>query len=1749
MAEDKKDNINQEYNNATTGLNSDQTLNQIPKGKLTYALNAVVENFDSNSVNYQNEPGNELCLSFPTGYILIGTHFINEQDKHIFFLTNPITGMSEIGYMINNDCVYRFLLESPCLGWDEQFPIPKIVHRITNCSTELFWPDNIGRRYLDIDNPPYALIAGSLLCDPVYSTTEIDCNQLKVQPSFSTPGIIVDKVVTGGNLISGTYQFAAQYADAVGNPYTAYYGVTNPTPIADPDFTTVNFNYPVGKSIAVSISNLDVTGQFQYFNLAVIKTVNAITSVELVGTFFIDGETQQITYTGQNETQIRLSINDIFEKFPFYELADDITTAQDILIWKGLTSIDRINYQSIASKIQLQWQTYKIPNDETYADEVNATNLRGYLRDEVYPFELVFELSNGKETDGFHIPGRAITTEESLLPDIPETDPDFVGTPTTIVGGVGYSPYWKIYNTAKVLGDATGDNIGNATPHKYGDFAYWGSTEEYPCNKDIWGELAGQKIRHHKFPDVLVSPINESATASPLVMQDNAVYPIGVRIDIDKLKVIIAQSSLTDSQKAEIVGFKIIRGDRGTNKSIIAKGLLRNIGKYTREEQEYYYPNYPYNDLNEDPFLNKTNNAWTQLCESYVIDVQAFGPDGYAEIEYTSCENNKSKTEKLTTLGIHDICGITKPVIVSGTATSAYADYDVWRIASTGTALQACGGFGVSWTDQFGEPQYEWVEGWPTNSDYRIKVKKDTEPLCTSSCQHCGKTIDPKPNENVRPGSNCQDPQPLLPIDDESNLSLSYRQIFNSPETSFGQPFLGNILKLENVMYGGGKAHFVEVKDNAKYKLLTEEAQQDALMASEKLGDYTNPFNATAMFTAYQAYLTIYINGITRKNYAYSFNSIASYDYNVPIENGLGIKQRNLELKRYLIPGVQSVGDDKNINNYNRESSVYLKTDEDVTPLPYPSTSPEMSIIGVVDTSRFTISSIGNCATPGLEEDISVVSYYGSIKNEIINQWGQIYSYETVHTGFEKPINELSQGTYTIFGGDTFIGRFAFKTKLPFFIDNRVGAPDDSDIFYDEIGNIAYPKYWHSARSILNDYYAHDEAMGVLYNIISAKAHNFDCPNDQGDPPDSWVTPIVVTNNPNRTYYDGYFYLFAYGVPSFYCESSYNLDLRQAFNNREGDFWPHVSNHIPDDWVQESFVSILNDNTYNYNTTYSKQNKENSFTHLPADWTGDECYTNYPFRAIYSDVQNIDSDNRVNSWLTYRALSYFDFPQNYGALISLDGIENRTILARFSNKTLLYNNLLTIDTSNPQAAYVGSPVLFKGAPPIDFAETDLGYMGTQNKMLLKIPQGQISIDAKRGQVFLIQGTKVEDLSGFGSGLNRFFTDHLAFELLRFFPEVDTDNNFIGAGLHGVFDSKYDRVLITKLDYLPLSSDIKYDSETKEFYIEKLTAGHPCLIRGTAVVDGTPGTPGIVLQPKYTRTIVELKDPNYFCNKSWTLSFNFNTKSWISYHSYIPNWYIGENNFFYSGINNCCSTFDFIVGGLVPTPITTTTTTKVKVTTTTTSTTAYSYKCAPLEGFITQTDCSFGVSGIITVVPVVPCTPPEDMTNYVFIGGFIIPYLSGTYQIVTTDTDMTACNGIDYINGPEGPAIIEYVEVPISVVSLAVGARAYIRNGTIPCEAAANGWYYTNESISTNYVYHVVDGMIVEIKNCNDVAYSCDIIGTAVEAEPTTTTTTTTEIPTTTTTTTVEPTTTTTTTVAPTTSTTTVAPTTTTTTTI
>jgi hypothetical protein len=1481
-----KGNITNNYNAAQTGLNMDSSIGQIPKGKLTYALNANVENFDSNSINYQNEEGNELCLNFPQGYQVLGNHFIPEKNKHIFFLINVSTGESQIGYMSNNDCVYHTHLSLPCLNFNVNYPIQKIVHKITNCTTEIYWTDGYNqRRYLDLD--------GSI---------PTNCNELSLQPDFDIPQLSVVEVVTGGELTSGTYQFAIQYGDVNGIGRTSFYSVTNPLPIGNTDIETLDFNYTVNRSIILSISNIDTSGFAEYYNIAVIKTINNIQSVELVGTYFIDSNSTQLTYTGQNRIQIRLSIEDIFEKYPYYDVAQDVTAVQDQLVWDNLTSNQRINYQSIASQITLKWQSYRIPATENYANEINAANLRGYLRDEVYAFEICFLLKNGKQTDSFHIPGRASVAGD--LTPVYSTNQDYIGSGTE-------SPKWKIYNTGSVTATSPGYSSASSYkgPYQYGEFSYWESIDVYPSDVLVWGALAGQPIRHHKFPDILVSPAFQSPVPTLVggkyevsMQAADAVYPIGVRIDTNQVQSLINASGLSQEEKDAIAGFKIVRGNRSTNKSIVAKGMLRNVGKYTRQNTDYFYPNYPYNDLNKDPFILEKNNAYNQQCIPWIITVSTAG-----NIQITNCYTGEPESvyENISILG-KQVCSLTKPVVPPG-STAVINVYEPSNdpLDKRTTFIVVSKGVTTFQYVESGHMPYTWIS---------ITVQPNTTTLIYA--WEAPTYIAGDTNYTITVDDTiCAACYPNK-LDGFSTDASKFRQVFNSPETSFGQPTLGSVLKLENVMFGAGIGHFVQVQNNSLYKLITKQAQYEALLSSYHFGNLLSPFDATAMFTTYQAYLTVYINGIIRKNFAYSFNSVAQYDYAANVNNS-GFKQRLLDKYQYLSPGFQSTGDTYDVNNFQRESSIYLRTDVSRTALPYPSDVP--SISGKIsEFSRFTASSQSVCGNPQEQQPIKVVSYYASIKNIMPNQWGQMYTYETIDTGFQVDLNSLP-GITTIFGGDTFISRFAYKTKLPFFIDNRVGAPDDSEIFYDELGNIGYPQYWHSSRSILYNFNKPDSLSPIetIKGIISIKAHILDC---GGEPSfigyygyaTTTTTTTVVGGTSLSSYnasYNGKMYQFAYGIPYFYCESSINTDLRQAFNNKEGNFYPRVSTGIPDSWLQQINVPIALDNTYYYNVSYSKQNIDNYFSHLPADWSPDNCQTYYPFRAIYSDTQSSDPTNKVNNWLVYRPVSFFDFPQNYGNLVSLDGIQNRAVLARFENKSLLYNTMLTIDTSNPQAAYIGNPTLFRSSPPIDFAETDLGYVGSQNKMLLKIPQGQITIDAKRGQIFLISGNGAIDLTAFGSGVNRFMTDHLAFEILRFFPEANIDNAFSKVGLTGVYDSKYDRVIITKLDYIPQPQWINKifygtddaDFTYKEYYI------YP--IEGNTEV----------------KEVVQLTNRTYFCNRSWTLSFNMNTKSWVSFHSYLPNYYIAENNFFYSGLNSSCDLAAIAAIEVAPTTTTTTST--------------------------------------------------------------------------------------------------------------------------------------------------------------------------------------------------------------------------------
>lgn len=1416
---------NQQITYSRVGLNTDSIKDQVQKGYVTDALNAIISNFDGNSITYQNEEGSEYCFTVPDGYKVIGRVNITQLSKVLYCLVNPTTGNSLVSYVDNNDCTLLNYLDdsisgSDLLNFNINHPILKFEVKSTNCSTQVYFTDNFNpRRFIDLNDLPWrAGIVG-----------QIDTNKMLVQPVFSVPKLTPLEVNIGGNLVEGDYQFAFQYANISGDGLTSYYSVTNPVRIFLEGKISQNYNTITNKSISISINDMDTTGLYTHYNLAVIKTINAITTVELIGTFDIQGSTAVYTYTGneQSNANTPLSITDIREKFPYYDLAGDLTQSDNVLIWADLTKQEDISYQKIFNQVKVGWQSWQVPTtqSEGYFDGVNCANIEGFMRDEVYALEGCLTFDDGKESPRCSLIGRAATPFDLQL--IPTTNKDIVGTSDDICDTpLVAQPRWKVYNTGSVTGTSPEYKPGDSCykgPYQYGEMSYWESTEKYPNNPAVWGSLANKNIRHHKFPDSVITHIHDQ-NPYPLGTDEynnynHFIYPIGFSIDINSLYTAIQSSTdLTPAQKRKIVGFKIMRSDRNFNTTIVAKGIIANVGEYTKDNSTFYYANYPFNDVNPDPFISK----------NYVAD---------------------------------------------------------------------------------------------------------------------------------KSGAN---------LNSRLDIFHKNRYTFHSPDTHFDKPsgIQGSYVKLETAEFGNCKAHFVQVENNAGEKLKTEKALQIALAAgiSSLVGlnaQVTTGTTATVtisptispqnFFPSYNAMLDIVDKLIPYNNYGWQYNGIGYYGNFSAVPNGTGNKIRFIENGGYINSGLQGTfGDDHTINNTFRESSVYVKLNDDL-----PFTHQNASV--PQDNSRVTAGMVGVC---GVSDPFfrTVSSYYASIKRNLPGQYGQIFSYPIVDTGayskfFDENNNRITK-PLDVFGGDIFINPFSLKIKHSFFLNSAVGKADNTDVSYNQdavshtnTGNIGYPIWYYStvnklfninngnvSGQITNFVNTFSTFPGLLFSFITlglldlfqALLLIFELISN------GILTTlgVKITNlecaNYDDLYEKGQAYLYAYGIVRFFVESQVNVDMRQAYNLNEGNFYPNVGTDIPDQWLQEINTPILYDNTYTYNKTYSKQNSEPFFSLLRADWEpNQDCYTYYNNLAIWSDRSNLEETK--NNWLIYRPANRHLFPKGFGKLKAVDALENKAVLVRFENKSQIYNAMATIATSQLTAA-LGTGDLFSGTP-IDLSNTDSGYYGTQNKFILNTPNGHIFIDAKRGQVPILRGTNVENLSSPKYLNSKWFSNNLPFNILRYFPNVDIDNNYNGIGIHGVYDDFYNRLIITKLDYEPIVDGIKYDGEN--FYIDGLTIPgevkttpgvrlccpdgyiyYPYIDACRKVGDLEVTTPRVpcpgteeVTKEYQGKIIVSLTDPLYFCDKSWSISYSFLTNTWVSYHSYQPNFYVQYENYFQAGLNN------------------------------------------------------------------------------------------------------------------------------------------------------------------------------------------------------------------------------------------------------
>lgn len=1477
-------------------------------GMYAFAQNAVIENADGSGFPVlQNEPSNILTVSFPAGYKVVGNINVIEQNRIIWFLYNPTTHLSEIGETLNSgkcrkyvvdtdvtcdDCnsinlsekppletitqtacaTYRTIQSSTCLNFSDKFPINSAVYRIMSCTLQIFFTDNNNnRRWLEFnyinDDPSQGLIIRPQFyeiigfqnppCDnPIYGP-DLDCNALNIQPSVRMPCIEYLGETGGGSLQAGVYQFFIAFSDINGNKLSSFFSATNPIPVRTRDVTQAT-NYPTDRAIQLQIDNLDPTGAFEYYILAVAKTIDNVTSFYLVGEF---PTTQTLyTYTGNNNAEIKLTETDIFTLYPYYTTAGIVASSNGILYWANVNESVKPNLQRVANGIKLQWQTIAIP-EPVYRDPLNTARFRSYMRDEVYPFGIQFIFNSGEESNAYHIPGRSSIPSDLTI--ISNDDVISDSGCTAVLNNLR----WQVYNTATVEGgDLSIYNGCTESCYQYGNFSYWESTETYPNNPLIWGELCGQKIRHHKFPDSSVTHIHNYQNGSAAYQENNLVFPIGVKVDHDSVRSSIAAAVtaglITAADAARIVGYRIVRGNRFGNKSVIAKGLLYDVNQYQRvdttsgstmpviDQQPVFFANYPYNDLRANPFVTndykmyQTHNSSSgtpNLPFTFSNRYTFHSPDTHFNQPSLGTELKLEAAEYGNAEG--------KYVVSKKQAKQKFLSDAAYGIAVTLGIVRA-----LLQTQPPEEISYTVRSPYKYVSDaYTVDSNGDI-PYGNVTGTSPGSTITTPASAPWTGTSNV--PQ-ITTNETTSQIPGTDNDSYDYDDGTAAQPVNANGDPVDNIESWTKKT--VRGQYNQYFSATTDLVPSWLSPLSAFLGVLEQiPSTINVILEEMNIVLDLIKSFTTYRDWCIQYDSVGKYNNYKTVDNDLGVKRRLIGAWAYLDGNNQTISEPVNtvtgqsstikFNNLNREDSVYLKYLGDQLP-----NAGQAS--GVQDTSRAQLGDSPFNCNLNLVGYTPISSYYASVKNYVANQYGTIFSIEYLRTdscAFDMTQqNSVCKGVY---GGDTFISRFALKVKVPYFLATTFNLPNGTDFDFSSVTNLAFPRNYYNNTA------------GFEFNSITDFLNPSSLITDLGRP-----KSYRACQTSKFFYQNGYIYLYHYGIPYFLCESDYNVDYRYATNNLEGDFYPHQGDL--DFWLQEENVPINEPNTYNYNNTYSKQNKETFIGIDPLNFEpGRACRVDHPNRIIYADGQN---------WLVYKANNFYDFPLSKGRIISLEGIENQTVLVRTENSTSIFKSILRLQVDG-QTSQVGNGGVFSN-PPQDFGETTLGYIGTQHKAIIHTEFGHVWADAKRGQIFNV-GTGASSLDEISKeGMKNWFKENLPFRILRDFqnmPETDIDNNFLGVGITMSFDKRYNRFLITKLDWKKIGTAIQYDSDLKEFYV----------------------TNGV------TRTVINLGDPKYFKNCSWTASYNFYTKSWIAFHSYKPNYYVDSIDFFSSGMNGDNSSF-------------------------------------------------------------------------------------------------------------------------------------------------------------------------------------------------------------------------------------------------
>jgi hypothetical protein len=676
-------------NSFIKGLNKDSDPSFVQEGMWTHAVNVVNNTIEGDVGTLSNETSNFICgeagKTMPATAIkkyIIGAIYMY-SDKWIIFtaghndLGQRIT--SEIGLLEEDRCIYREIVQDPCLNFDKRYLISGGSREKEDCTWQVYWADGFNPdRYLNVGDPKtwpasdYVWLGGGASsmnyysngtnqilwpgvqwnensaivndCEFISFNNSLNCDKIRLARLMETPCLNLTLGQSGGTLANGTY-FALIAYTIKGQRVTDWFSQSN-----------YQFIYNVNDlegSLTLEV-NAD-SENFDEFILAIVEATNQQTVATQMG--FYSTNTTTIAIDQINPSNVKIPLEQLPIITPVFETSDQMTDVNGYLLRVGPRSKFDFNYQPLANMIRTRWASVEYPADY-YMKGGNKTN---YLRDEVYTFYIRWVYDTGDKSASYHIPGRAprnfnVPGGSTVFETANLDDQNALTTNDKV---------FEIYNTATQLTYPT--TLPGATLNANGqwvledggvllatgEMGYWESTERYPDNRpDIWNsssycwtgpsaqipldqtegpfDLCGKFIRQHKFPENFIANSNST---NALHFRPNAnTASSGNDYFIRLMGVMFENIILPKDQDGNdipgIVGYEILRGSREGNKTIIAKGMVNNFRTFElrgalAQNRTGLYANYPYNTIYPLGYSNNLSDNNYLYNDPYIKNVNA----------------------------------------------------------------------------------------------------------------------------------------------------------------------------------------------------------------------------------------------------------------------------------------------------------------------------------------------------------------------------------------------------------------------------------------------------------------------------------------------------------------------------------------------------------------------------------------------------------------------------------------------------------------------------------------------------------------------------------------------------------------------------------------------------------------------------------------------------------------------------------------------------------------------------------------------------------------------------------------------------------------------------------------------------------------------------------------------------------------------------------------------------------------------